>query len=123
MDEKQVRKRWSGEEIVGVLRRYLKEKVELSKLCEEVGCHPSQVFRWEKQLFEGGWKVFDRKPAENHAVRKIEQRAEELEKKLRRKDAVLAELMEEHVALKKTAGDPSGVNGCLTTPATRSLIS
>ena len=38
---------------------------------------------------------------------------------LSRKDEVLAELMEEHVALKKTAGGPSGASGSLTTLATR----
>jgi transposase len=123
MDEKQRRKRWTGEEIVAVVRRHLVEKVELSKLCEEAGCHPSQVFRWEKQFFESGAKVFDRKPAENGALLKLEQRAEELEKKLRRKDEVLAELMEEHVALRKTAGDRSDASGFRTTSATRSLIS
>ena len=123
MDEKQRRKRWTGEAIVGVVRRHLMEKVEISKVCEEAGCCPSQVFRWEKQFFEGGAKVFDRRATDSGEVRRYQERAEELEKKLRRKDEVLAELMEEHVALKKTAGGPSGGNGFLTTSATRSSIS
>jgi transposase-like protein len=123
MDEKQTRKRWTGEEIVAIIRRHLVDKVELSKLCEETGCCPSQVFRWEKQFFEGGAKVFDRKPAETREVLKLQQRAEELEKKLRRKDEVLAELMIEHVALKKTSGGPSGASGSPTTHGTKSLIS
>ena len=120
MDEKQKRHRWTGSEIVAVLRRYWKDKVELSKVCEEAGCHPSQVLRWEKQIFEGGAKVFDRKPVENRVAEKFEQRAEELEQKVRRKDEVLAELMEEHVALKKTFGGPSSASGSRTTSGTRS---
>jgi transposase-like protein len=88
-----------------------------------MGCHPSQVLRWEKQFFEGGAKVFDRKAAESREIQKVEQRAEELEKKLRRKDEVLAELMEEHVALKKTAGGPSGADGSRMMSGTRSWIS
>ena len=123
MDEKQKRHRWTGEEIVAVLRRYVKDKVELSTVCEETRCQPSQVLRWEKQFFAEGAKVFDRKPAENRAVQKIEQRAEELETKLRRKDAVLAELMEEHVALKKTFGGPSGASGSPRMSGTRLSIS
>ena len=120
MEEKQTRKRWTGEEIVAIIRRHFVDKVELSKLCEEARCCPSQVFRWEKQFFDGGAKVFDRKPVETREVQKLQQHAEELEKKLRRKDEVLAELMEEHVTLKKKSGDPSGAVGFLTTFATRS---
>jgi transposase-like protein len=123
MEEKQTRHRWTGEEIVAVLRRYLKEKVELSKVCEEAGCHPSQVLRWEKQFFEGGAKVFDRKAAEPREVERWKERAEAAERKVRRKDEVLAELMEEHVALKKTAGGPSGASGSPTMSGTKSWIS
>jgi transposase-like protein len=123
MDEQRKRKRWTGEEIVAVIRRHLVDKVELSKLCEETGCCPSQVFRWEKQFFEGGAKVFDRKPEESRAIQRAEQRADDLEQKLRQKNEVLAELMIEHVILKKKAGDPSGSSGFPTTPGTKSLIS
>jgi len=123
MEETQTRKRWTGEEIVAVIRRHLMEKAELSKVCEETGCCPSQVFRWEKQFFAGGAKVFERKAAESREYRKLEQRAEEMEKKLRRKDEVLAELMEEHVVLKKTAGAPSGAGGYPMISGTRSSIS
>jgi transposase-like protein len=123
MDEQRKRKRWTGEEIVTVIRRHLVDKVELSKLCEETGCCPSQVFRWEKQFFEGGAKVFDRKPAETREIERWKARAETAEQKVHQKDAVLAELMIEHVILKKKAGDPSGSSGSPTTPGTKSLIS
>jgi len=123
MDEKQKRKRWTGEEIVAVIRRYLVDKVELSKLCEEMGCCPSQVFRWEKQFFDAGAQVFDRKPADSREIAKSQQRAEDLEKKLQQKNEVLAELMIEHVILKKKTGDTSGTGGSPTTPGTKSLIS
>jgi transposase-like protein len=111
MDEKQKRKRWTGEEIVAVIRRYLVDKVELSKLCEEMGCCPSQVFRWEKQFFDAGAQVFDRKPADSREIAKSQQRAEDLEKKLQQKNEVLAELMIEHVILKKRLGTPPGPVG------------
>ena len=114
------RKRWTGEEIVAVIRRHLMEKVELSKVCEEFGCCPSQVCRWEKQFFESGPQVFDRKPTADREVKDLTQANQELEKKLRRKDEVLAELMEEHVRLKKTSGAASNGSGFRTTPGTKS---
>jgi len=123
MEEKQKRKRWQGEEIVGVLRRYLKEGAKLSEVCEAAGCSPTQVLQWEKRLFESGAKVFERKKAEAREAEAVREQVAALETKLRRKDAVLAELMEEHVALKKTAGDPSGAGGFLRTSGTRSSIS
>ena len=117
------RKRWTGEEIVTVIKRHLLEKAELSKICEEFGCCPSQVCRWEKQFFESGPQVFDRKPAAVREVQQMTQAYDELEKKLRRKDEVLAELMEEHVRLKKTPGAASSGSGSRTTRATKSSTS
>ena|SRR3990172_6008039 len=105
MEEKQQRKRWTGEEIGKVLRRYLVEKEELSRICEEAGCHPSQVYRWQKELFDGVAGVFERRrPKEEAELTEARERAAELEAKLLRKDQVLAELMEEHVRLKKKDG-------------------
>jgi len=58
-------------------------------------------------LFENGAAAFDnhgkrRKAAEDVKDRKIAA----LEEKLQRKNEVLAELMEEHVQLKKELGEP-----------------
>lgn len=105
MDERQQRKHWSGTEIAGVLRRVLVGKEEISRVCEEVGCCPSQVYRWQRELFERGAELFER-PArkEEGELRAVREQAAALEVTLRRKDAVLAELMEEHVRLKKTLG-------------------
>jgi len=114
------RKRWTGDEIVAVIRRHLMEKTELSKVCEEFGCCPSQVCRWEKQFFESGAQVFDRRPVAEREVKDLTQANEDLENKLRRKDEVLAELMEEHVRLKKTSGAASNGSGSRTTPGTKS---
>ena len=113
------RRRWTGAEIVAVLRRHLVDKVELSTVCEETGCCPSQFYRWQKMFFDGGAAVFDRKPPEAKVDRDAERRAAELDAQLRRKDAVLAKLMEEHVLLKKVTGAPSGADGSRTTRGTK----
>ena len=96
------RKHYSPEEKVSILRRHLLDKVPVSTLCEELQLQPTVFYHWLKQLFENGAVAFQRP---RDSSRKHEQeRMAALEKKLRTKDEVLAELMEEHVALKKSLG-------------------
>jgi transposase-like protein len=75
----------------------------VSDLCEELGLQPTQFYQWQKQFFENGAAAFERngKPKPDRA----QERIAALEAKLRRKDEVLGELMEEHVALKKELGE------------------
>ena|SRR5438552_11826928 len=97
------RKHYSPEEKVSILRRHLLDKVPVSTLCEELQLQPTVFYHWLKQLFENGAVAFQRP---RDSSRKHEQeRMAALEKKLRTKDEVLAELMEEHVALKKSLGE------------------
>jgi len=97
------RKHYTPEEKVSILRRHLIEKVPVSTLCEELQLQPTVFYHWLKQFFENGAVAFQRP---RDSSRKHEQeRMAALEKKLRTKDEVLAELMEEHVALKKSLGE------------------
>ena len=106
MGETRKKKRWSPEEIARILKRVLLDRVEVSKVCEEAGCCPSQVYRWQKQLFDQSASVFQR--TNGRPDRKLKAAAvktSKLEAKLRRKDEVLSELMEEHLRLRKSLGD------------------
>ncbi len=98
------RKHFTPEEKVSILRRHLLEKVPISTLCEEAGIQPSLFYTWQKQFFENGAAAFQ--PGSRPKSDQTQQRVAVLEAKLRRKDEVLAELMEEHVALKKSLGEP-----------------
>jgi hypothetical protein len=60
-----------------------------------------------KQFFENGATAFGPAPRANKQVEAHERRIAFLEAKLKKEDEVLAELMEEHVALKKSWGDLS----------------
>jgi len=100
---KQQRKRHTAEEKVAILRRHFLEKVPVSDLCEEAGIHPTVFYRWQKGFFENGAALFQPKAGSNHQAE--QKRIEYLEKKIQRKDEVLAELMEEHLALKKSLGE------------------
>jgi transposase len=95
------RKHYSAEEKVAVLRRHLLDKVPVSDLCEELSLKPTVFYRWQKEFFENG--AAQERP--HRQVEEKQKRIEFLEKKVQTKDEVLAELMAEHVALKKTLGE------------------
>ena len=99
------RKHRTPEEKVAILRRHLVDQVPVSNLCEEYGLHPTVFYRWLKQFFENGAAAFGPAPRVDKQVEAREQRIAFLEGKLKKKDEVLAELMEEHVALKKSLGE------------------
>src|ERR1700679_3517177 len=97
------RKYYPSEEKVSILRRHLLDHVPVSDLCEELGLQPTVFYRWQKEFFENGGAAFETKAHPNQQPQ--QQRIEYLEKKIQTKDEVLAELMAEHVALKKSLGE------------------
>jgi transposase len=99
---KKQRKHYTPEEKVAILRRHLLEKEPISKLCDEMGLQPTVFYRWQKEFFENGVAAFEPKRPSNHSAE--QERIAYLEKKIQTKDEVLAELMAEHVALKKEIG-------------------
>lgn len=97
------RKNYSPEEKVAILRKHLIEKIPVSDLCDRYKLQPTVYYRWQKQFFEQGERAFENenKNRKNGQDRKIAA----LEEKLRAKNDVLSELMEEHVKLKKSLGE------------------
>ena len=101
------RKNYTAEQKLAIVRRHLIDKTPVSDLCEEHGLQPTVFYRWQKDLFENGAAALERKNGwrEQSAKSARERRIEALEAKLARRDEVLAELMEAHVALKKSLGE------------------
>jgi transposase-like protein len=97
------RRQYTAEQKVSLLRRHLIDKVPVSTLCEEHQLQPTVFYHWLKQFFENGAAAFQH-PRDSSRKREQE-RIAALEAKLRTKDEVLAELMEEHLALKKSLGE------------------
>jgi transposase len=93
----------SGEDKMKLLRRHLIEKLPVSKICEEADINPNLFYRWQEQLFTNGSLAFEGKQRSDRSEEQA--RIEKLENKIRQKDEVLAELMAEHVALKKEFGE------------------
>ena len=100
---KKTRKHYTAEEKVAILRRHLLEQEPISKLCDERGLQPTVFYRWQKEFFENGAAAFQGKARTNRQPG--QERIQYLEQKLRTRDEVLAELMAEHIALKKGLGD------------------
>ena len=100
---KKQRKHYTSEAKVAILRRHLLEKEPISKLCDELGLQPTVFYRWQKEFFENGAAAFEQQARPKQSAK--QERIAYLEKKIQTKDEVLAELMAEHVALKKTLGE------------------
>src|SRR5437016_3902470 len=100
------RKHYSPEEKVAILRRHLVEKVPVSDLCDQHGIQPSVFYHWQKEFFENGHRAFTGNGKRAKRAESIQaEKVGALESKLRRKNEVIAELMEDHVRLKKELGD------------------
>ena len=100
---KKTRTHYTPEEKVAILRRHLLEQEPISKICDEAGLQPTVFYRWQKEFFENGAAAFQTKARSN--AQPEQERIEYLTKKIQTKDEVLAELMAEHVALKKSLGE------------------
>jgi transposase len=91
---------WSADDTAKLLHRYLIEKGPVSKLCEQAQLAPSMFHRWQELWFLNAPLALqgNRSPERNLDQRRIE-------KLERQNDEVLADLMAEHVRLKKELGE------------------
>ena len=102
-----LRRHFSPEQKVALLRLHLLEKKPVSDVCQENNIAVNLFYLWQKQLFDNATAAFDNAGKR----RKTDQDAKDrtiaaLQEKIQRKNEVLSELMEEHVQLKKELGEP-----------------
>ena len=101
--KKRTRRHFSADEKVATLKRHLVDKVPVSDLCDELDLQPRVFYRWQQEFFERGAAAF---ASDDHREStRLTRRVDQLEGKLQLKNEVLAELMEEHLLLKKSAGE------------------
>jgi hypothetical protein len=89
---------------MALLRRHWVEKVPVSTLCDEAKIQPTVFYRWQEKVLKSAEVVFQRGGATSQPTQQ-QAKVERLEQKMRQKDEVIAELMAEHVALKKANGE------------------
>ena len=98
------RRHFSPEDKMKILRLHLLEKVPISEVCEKHQIIPTQFYQWQKTFFENGAAAFAKQP-HSRSIGKSEQTITTLENKIKRKDEVIAEIMAEHIQLKKELGE------------------
>ena len=102
------RRRFSPDDKAAILRKHLVDKKPVSDVCEEYGIQPSVFYGWQRQLLDNLASALDGGAKQRHRngrEAKLASKVEALEAKLVKKDNVIAEILEEHVKLKKELGE------------------
>jgi len=95
---KKERKQYSAEFKVRLLREHLENQVPAGKICEENHIHPNMFNLWKKELFSGALRTFTRKGRSSNAE---EEKLHKLEEKIKGKDSLISEIVEDNLRLKK----------------------
>jgi transposase len=102
---KKTRRSFSSSEKAAIVKRHLVEGVPVSDLCDEYRLQPTQIDSWQKQLFDNAAVAFERPGRRSKQQDAQQRKIAALEAKMAIKNEVVAELLEEHVQLKKELGD------------------
>ena len=101
------RKQYSARKKMEILRLHLVEKKPMSDICDEFGIHPTLLYRWQQTLFERGDAAFEQAARNGKNAESVKDKEIfTLREKLKKKDEVLGEVMEEFVKVKKELGEP-----------------
>lgn len=100
---KQSRRHFTEEQKRVILKRHLVDGVPVSDLCDEYKLNPTVFYDWQRKLFEG--TLADQRSVGKGASKELERKVAQLEEKVARKDAVISEITEEYVTLKKEFGE------------------
>jgi transposase-like protein len=99
------RRHFTAQQKAEIVRRHLAGKEAVSDLADEFGVQPSQIHNWINQVLSQAERAFDRPSGNRRQQEAKDQKIAFLEGKLANKNEVIAELMQEHVQLKKELGD------------------
>jgi transposase len=102
------RRQFTPEEKATILRRHLADKVPVSDLCDEYHIQPTLFYLWQRQAMEHlSAALQDGRTlrGQTQAASADRARLAILEAKLAKKDAIIAEVSEEYLALKKKLGE------------------
>lgn len=105
-----IRRKFTPQEKAAILRQHLLEGKPVSDDCDSHGLKPSLFTRWQKECFENGAAAFEK--TDRRTAQAQQRRTAELEARLKKKDNVIAEIMEDLINEKKDLG---GFERCLGT--------
>ena len=99
------RRHFSAQEKAAIVKRHVIDRVPVSDLCDEFGLQPTQIYNWQKQLFDNAAAAFERPGSKSKLDDAKDRQIAALQAKIQHKNEVVAELLEEHVQLKKELGE------------------
>jgi transposase len=92
-----------------LIRAHLVDKKPISEICEENQLQPSVFYTWLRHAMANidvALANGKQRKRDDTREQQLQARIEQLEAKLAKKDAVIAEISEEFVKVKKTLGEP-----------------
>lgn len=97
------KKRYTSEEKSIILREHLEKHIPVSDLADKYGVHPNAIYSWRKQVIENAPANLSK--VENKRAEKLlqgyEHQIKELKEVLAKREALIAELVEDNIILKK----------------------
>jgi transposase len=104
---KKKRRHFTPEQKASILKKHLFDKEPISRVSEEHQLQPSQIYDWQNQAKVNLSRVFvDPNHGSSRRERDLEEKLAAAHARLATKDAVIAEVTEEFVRLKKKRGEP-----------------
>ncbi len=100
------RRHHSPEQKANLLRQHYLGKIPISDICDQNQLQPSVFYHWQRQLFDKAPLVFTDSKGPPRREQELQQKIAFLEAKLAKKDAIIAEISQEYVELKKERGEP-----------------
>jgi transposase len=97
------RRKFSEVQKTNAALSHVQDAVTVPQVCEDLGKHPNQYYEWQKQAFFGLIHEFSRTTFRQERSHQSE--FDNLKSKLSQKDEVIAELLTEHITLKKDWGE------------------
>lgn len=94
------RTKFTAEQKVSILKEHFEKQLSVADICEKYRIHPNRFYKWRKELFENAVDTFSTKRG-----RKKKSPTNDLEAKLKERNEVIAELLEENFKLKKLNGE------------------
>jgi transposase-like protein len=92
------KRKFTAEFKVQVLREHLENQVPVGKVCEQHNINPNLFYLWKKELFAGALETFSKK--QNGKTDEV--KLNRLEEKLKDKDSLISEIVEDNLRLKKS---------------------
>lgn len=105
---RRTRREFTPEQKATILRRHLADDVPVSDLCDEYKIQPTLFYLWQRQALEHLSAALEdgrARRGKDRGETAAQARVAALEARLAKKDAIIAEVSEEYLALKKKLGE------------------